>query len=111
DEATKFAAQAPLTYADLLADVPGKVGQPVVFSGEVLEARSQNHQTLALLDVLKACPKAPCLARIVLAGDDVTKRAEKGTVYGHVRGSIQAPGQTAGAPVPEITADFFIKGH
>jgi hypothetical protein len=112
DEARDFAAHAPLVFADVAADVAARVGQPLVLAGEVVEARSQNHQTIALLDVVKACAQPTCLARIVFAGDDAAKRGEHVQVYGHVHGAFASPGkESAGTSVPEVTADFVIKGR
>jgi hypothetical protein len=110
DEAREFSGTAAMTFAELATNISARVGEPIVLAGEVVEARSLNHQTIALLDVTKACPRPTCLARIVFGGDDMAKRGEHLQVFGHVRASIPSPGKD-GAPVPEVTTDFALKGR
>jgi len=108
DEAKTFAANAPLPFADLAASVSRYVGQPVVLSGEIVESRSQGATNLALLDVQKGCSRPPCLARLVLAGEEPVARADRVQVYGYVTRAI-SPGADAAGTVPEVEVAFSQK--
>jgi hypothetical protein len=108
DEAREFAAAAPLTFAELTADVNKHVGEPVVLAGEVVETRQQAAKNLALLDVVKGCPRPPCVARIALSAGNALTRGARLQVFGHVTGAVTAKGEGASA-VPEVEGDFFLK--
>jgi hypothetical protein len=108
DEARDFSAGAPLTFADLTADVTKHVGEPVVLAGDVLETRQQGVRNLALLDVVKGCPRPPCVARIAISASDVLARGDHLQVFGHVTGAVTAKSETTSA-VPEVEGDFFLK--
>jgi hypothetical protein len=108
DEAKTFAANAPLPFADLTAQVSRYVGQPVVLSGEIVESRTQGATNLALLDVQKGCSRPPCLARLVFAGEEPVARADRVQVYGYVTRAI-SPGADAAGTVPEIEVAFSQK--
>jgi hypothetical protein len=108
DEAKTFAANAPLPFADLAASVSRYVGQPVVLSGEIVESRSQGATNLALLDVQKGCSRPPCLARLVLAGEEPVARTDRVQVYGYVTRAI-SPGADAAGTVPEVEVAFSQK--
>jgi hypothetical protein len=108
DEAKAFAASAPLAFSDLAADVSKHLGARAVVAGEVVEARAQGARSLLLLDVQKGCPHAPCLARVVIAGEDPPKRGDHLQVFGHVSRAINPKGDSAGS-VPEIEASFVLK--
>ena len=108
DEAKEFAASAPLTYAELVADVNKHVGEPIVLSGDVVETRQQGGRNISLIDVQKGCPKPPCVARALLAGNDAIARGERLQVFGYVTRAISAKTEASGA-VPEIESAFFLK--
>jgi hypothetical protein len=110
DEARTFAASAPLSFADLSADVNKHVGEPVVLSGDIVEARPQGTRDVALLDVQKGCARPPCVARVVLTGSDAVARGDHVQVFGHVTRAIGTKGETTGT-VPEVEGDFFLKRH
>jgi hypothetical protein len=106
DEARDFAAKAPLTFTDLAANVSQHIGQPIVLSGEVAEARVQGATNLSLIDVQKGCARSPCLARVVAPSDQPMARGDRVQIFGHV---TRAVGPTGAAAVPEIEADFSIR--
>ena len=108
DEARDFGAAAPLTFAELTADVSKHVGEPVVLAGDVVETRQQGAKNLALLDVSKGCPRPPCVARIALSAGDPLTRGARLQVFGHVTGAVAAKNEGANA-VPEVEGDFFLK--
>ncbi len=108
DEAKEFAASAPLTYAELVADVIKHVGEPIVLAGDVVETRQQGGRNISLIDVQKGCPKPPCVARALLAGNDTIARGERLQVFGYVTRAISAKTEASGA-VPEIESAFFLK--
>jgi hypothetical protein len=104
-EAKEFAAQAPSDAASLLADPKALTGKPIVLAGDVIEARAQGYQTIVLLDVQEGCKKAPCLVRVVRAGNDPMAKGDKIRVFGHVTGLYEAKGTS---PVPEVDMDFLV---
>ena len=106
DEAREFAAKATLSFADLVADVPAHVGQPLVLFGEVVDSRVQNHQAVTLLDVQRGCSKPPCMVRVITGGDDTWARAERLRVFGTVRRLWTATGGPAGAGSPALPASL-----
>jgi len=108
EEARVFSASSPLTYAELSAEVSKHIGEPVALAGDVVEARLQGARNLALLDVQKGCARPPCVARVVLSGDDTVTRGDRLQVFGHVTRAISAKGEST-ATVPEVEGDFFLK--
>jgi hypothetical protein len=108
DEARDFSSKAPLTFSDLTANIAGHIGQPIVLSGEVAEARVQGPTNVMLVDVQKGCARSPCLARVVAPSDQPLARADHVQVYGHV---TRAVGATPATAAPEIESDFIIKKH
>jgi hypothetical protein len=107
DEARDFAANAPLAFSELTSDVTKHVGEAVVLAGEVVEVRPQGAKNLALIDVPKGCVRPPCLARVVIPGDEPLARSEHLQVFGHVTRAI-SKGDSTGS-VPEVEADFVLK--
>jgi hypothetical protein len=110
DEARAFTASAPLPFSELAADVNKHVGEPIVLSGDIVEARQQGSKNVALLDVQKGCSRPPCVARVVLSASDAVVRGDRLQVFGHVTRAISAKGEAAGG-VPEVEGDFFLKRH
>jgi len=109
DVVTEFTAKAPLSFSELSAAVDRHVGERIVLVGEVMEGRTQGHKGLLVLDVQQGCARPPCLARVVLPGQDGPARGERVQVFGYVKGA--APGNSASvAPVPEVEAAFTLKG-
>jgi hypothetical protein len=110
DEARDLFAKTPLTITELGADVARHTGQPVAFSGEVYEARVQNHMGVVLLDVQKGCAKPPCRVRVLTAGDGSWARGERVSVFGTVTRLFSDTGGGA-MTMPEIRASFVLKGR
>ena len=69
DAARDFEQTSPIGYDVAMSDLPGKVGQPIVVEGQVLEARGVAHRTLVLVDDRRGCARGPCLARVVVGKD------------------------------------------
>jgi hypothetical protein len=107
--APAFAAKAPLTFTDLSAAIDRHIGEPIVLVGEVMEGRTQGSRGLLVLDVQRGCSRPPCLARVVLPGQDAPARGERIQVYGRVKGAV-ASSVVGASPVPEVEAAFMLKG-
>ncbi len=106
EAAKQFEQQRPIGYDAAMADIAGKSGQPIVVSGEVLDARSSGHRTLVLVDDKRGCAKGPCLARVVLGRDMPLAHGDVVNAYGLVARPFTAPnGQT----VPEVEAQFVLR--
>jgi hypothetical protein len=101
----------PLGYAGLAGATEADAGRAVVVSGEVVEARSQNHQTVFLLDVpvAQGCPSkaSPCRVRLVHGFDKPAKPGDLLTAYGQLGRPFSVPG--AGT-VPEVIVAFTLPG-
>jgi hypothetical protein len=66
----KAAEKTPLlTYDQVALDIASKVGQRAVVAGEVLEARTAGHQTVALIIDTRGCAVGPCVARVISSVD------------------------------------------
>jgi hypothetical protein len=112
--AADFVKQPLTTWAAVASGIDAQAGKPIVLAGEVVEARTLNHQTIVLLDVGKksgctasgASPDA-CRARLVEGADASWKRGDLVTAYGTVARAFTAPGHAA---IPEIQVDFVLKG-
>jgi hypothetical protein len=63
-EVRRLRGHAVSSYA-ALAEQPKDSHPNVVVTGSVVEARTQRHTTVALLDVSAGCRRRPCLARVV----------------------------------------------
>jgi hypothetical protein len=107
DAAKQFEQQHPIGYDAAMSDIAGKTGQPIVVTGEVLDARSSGHRTLALVDDKRGCAKGPCLARVVLGRDMPLAHGDVVSAYGLVARAFSAPG---GQTVPEVEAQFLLRG-
>ncbi len=110
--AQEFMADKPLGYASFYAGAASDVGKAVVVSGEIVDARSQNHQTIFLLDVAakEGCPKekGPCRVRLVHGFANTSKPGEVITAYGQLGKPFSVPG---GGVVPEIQVAFTMPGE
>ncbi|TKD02777.1 zinc ribbon domain-containing protein [Polyangium fumosum] len=110
--AHEFMADKPLGYAAFAAAQASDVGKPAVVSGEIVDARTQNHQTIFLLDVpvKEGCPKgqSPCRVRLVHGFPNPAKAGEVITAYGQLGKPWSAPGSSV---VPEIQVAFTMPGE
>jgi len=107
DAARQFEQRHPIGYDVVISDITGKTGQPIVVSGEVLDARSSGHRTLALVNDKRGCARGPCLARVVLGRDVPLAHGDFVSAYGLVARAFSAPG---GQTVPEVEAQFLLRG-
>lgn len=92
----------PLVPGDALAR-PDSVGKPAIVEGEVVEARTVNGLTVALVDNRRGC-KAGCMVR-VLAGAEPLVKSQSYKVFGIVTRTVTADGKT----VPELSVAFAEK--
>ncbi len=107
DEAKAREALPALGYDVILANPAANAGQAVIVEGDVVDARVANQQTLAVVDDARGCAHSPCLIRIVTGGETPLKRGDAIRAYGRVTRAVQ----TANGAVPEMEADFVVKGH
>jgi len=107
-EAVAFAARATDSYAAIATDSAAKKGWAVALFGEVVEARTQNHTSVVLLDVKKGCTSRPCLARLVHGAKVDLVQGDHARAYGHVLGAVDGP--RTGHMIPEVRAQFFLGG-
>jgi hypothetical protein len=104
-EGKAFAADTKLEAKALMRDVQAHKGDKVVLEGEVVEVRTTGFEHIVLLDVVRACAKPPCLARLVYAGSEPPERGQTIRVFGHVVGAVQSGARLA----PEIDVAFLLK--
>jgi hypothetical protein len=103
DAAKDFEQQKPLGYDAAMSDIVGKVGQPIVIDGLVIESRISGHRTLALMDDKRGCAKGPCLTRVVVFRDLPLAHGDSLRAYGVIaRGFLTPAGQT----IPEVDSVF-----
>jgi len=106
-EAQAFEAQKPLGYDAFAADPAASAGKAVVVDGDVVEARVQNHQSLAVVNDHRGCGRPPCILRMI-GSDEVELRAGDAIRgYGRVTRAVTGDG---GKQVPEVEADFVVRG-
>jgi hypothetical protein len=103
------AAGGLLAYDALAADIAGSVGKGTVIAGEVLEARVTGHQTIALVSSSRGCATGPCLARVIASEDaKPLARGKQVRAYGHVTRAVTT---SSGKTIPEVEADFVVRGR
>jgi len=93
----------PLAPADALAK-PESVGKPAVLEGELVEARTVNGLTVALLDNRRGC-KSGCMVRVLYGGAEPLVKSQSYKVFGVVTRTLTADGKT----VPEVDVAFVEK--
>ena len=72
-----------------------------------VEARTENYNTVLLMDVQSGCAHAPCLARITYGAPYSLAAGDKFSAFGEVVGVVDGP--RSGSKIPEIRADFLLK--
>jgi hypothetical protein len=102
EEAARFSATSKLSVGDLVRAPASHVGEPVSIVGEVVDARSQNHET-ALLLAAKGCDKPPCVVRVVSAPEITSARGDRIQVLGRVSRELNG--------TPEIEAALVLPRH
>jgi hypothetical protein len=105
--AREFAAESPITYAALGADIARQAGRPIMLGGQVIDVKRENHKTNMVLDVGPSVGCKGCVAHLVQGANNPVQTGEQITAYGRVRRAVRAAG---GADVPEIEVDFTVKG-
>jgi hypothetical protein len=98
---------ASLGYDAIVGNIAASAGQPIVVEGEVLESRVQNHQTVIIVNDRRGCAKGPCVARVVHGEDATLKAGDTVRAYGRVTRAVST---SDGKSVPEIEADFLLRG-
>jgi hypothetical protein len=106
-EAERVRRRATSNYAAIADQSDAKPGWAVALDGTVVDARSENYNTVAVMDVEGGCSHAPCLARIVYGAPFSLSPGDKFSVFGEVVGLVDGP--RTGTRIPEIRADFLIK--
>jgi hypothetical protein len=107
-EAVAFEKEHPLGWDALAGKLTDNVGQPMVVTGAVLEARTANRQSILVVDADRGCAKGPCITRVVYGGDVAFTRGD----YVRAYGKITRPVQTSdGKTIPEVEAAFALKGR
>ena len=108
DEATAFRKRATDSYSGIASDIDSKQGWAIVLHGTVVEARSEDHTTIVLLEARRGCTDAPCMARLVHGAKVQLKKNESITAYGRVTRAVA--GLRKGKKVPEVAVDFILRG-
>ncbi|MDB4997713.1 MAG: hypothetical protein JWM74_5145 [Myxococcaceae bacterium] len=106
-EAKTFEASPSLGYDAIIGSIAASVGHTIVVEGEVLESRVQNHQTVIIVNDRRGCAKGPCIARVVHGEDASLKAGETIRAFGRITRAVST---SDGKSVPEVEADFVIRG-
>ncbi len=106
-EADRVRQRASSNYAAIADQPEAKRGWAVALDGTVVDARTENYNTVAVMDVQGGCAHAPCLARIVYGAPFTLARGDKLSAFGEVVGVVDGP--RTGTRIPEVRADFLIK--
>jgi hypothetical protein len=109
DEARAARASATSSYDAIASAVEQKRGWKVALDGSVIEVGGSEHSTLFLLDVKSGCTKPPCTVKVVHGAHSTLKLGDRVSVFGLLRGAVEGP--RAGSQVPEVAADFVVKGQ
>jgi hypothetical protein len=101
-------AHSVTSYSTLVANLEEQRGKAVALDGNVIEIGSVAPSTLFLLDTKSGCTKPPCITKVVYGGRLRLTLGDRVSVFGPVRGVVDGP--RAGSRVPEVAADFVVKG-
>ncbi|MFZ5894091.1 MAG: hypothetical protein ACOY0T_23725 [Myxococcota bacterium] len=107
EEARALRATATQSYANIAGNIEGSRGTPVALDGSVSEIGGDEYSTLLLLDTKSGCRAAPCLTKVVHGARLPLKTGDHVSVFGKVRGAVDGP---RGSKLPEVFADFVLKG-
>jgi hypothetical protein len=105
-EAKQREAQLKATYADVLAEGAGAAGKAILWKASVLEIAGSNTQRIAVVEVTSGCTKKPCLARLTVPGAAGLAKGDVLTIAGNILGAVSV----RGSEVPDIEAEFVVKG-
>ncbi len=104
--AKEFQKENPVGYTTLALGSDTDVGRPTIVAGQIVEVRTQNHQTIYLLDVpvKDGCPRSSCRVRLVQGATSTTKVGDSITAFGQIGRSTTA----VGGPLPEVLVAFML---
>ncbi|HWZ92328.1 MAG TPA: hypothetical protein VNW92_25865, partial [Polyangiaceae bacterium] len=106
-EAERVRQLATSNYAAIADQTETKRGWAVALDGSVVDARTENYSTVAVMDVQSGCTHAPCLARITYGAPFSLAKGDKLSAFGSVDGVVDGP--RTGTKIPQIRADFLLR--
>ena len=106
-EAERVRQRATSNYAAIADQAETKRGWAVALDGVSVDARSENYNTVVVMDVQGGCAHGPCLARVTYGAPYSLSQGDKFSAFGEVVGLVDGP--RSGSKIPEIRADFLIK--
>lgn len=107
-EAERVRQRATSSYAVIAEQPDEKRGWAVALDGSVVDARTENYNTVIVMEVTGGCTRPPCLARVTYGAPLSLSPGEKLSAFGSLAGVVDGP--RSGTRIPEIHADFLIKG-
>jgi hypothetical protein len=108
-EAERVRQRATSNYTAISDQADTKRGWAVALDGSVVDARTDNYNTVIVMDVQGGCGRAPCLARVTYGAPFSVNRGDKFSAFGEVAGLVDGP--RSGTRIPDIHADFLIKAN
>lgn len=109
DEGRAARASATASYDAIATALEQKRGWKVALDGSVIEVGGSELSSLFLLDVKSGCKTPPCLVKVVHGAHLTLALGERVSVFGVLRGAVAGP--RSGTQVPEVLADFVVKGR
>jgi len=106
-EAERVRQRATSNYAAIADQAETKRGWAVALDGTAVDARTENYNTVIVMDVTGGCSHTPCLARITYGAPYSLAKGDKFSAFGEVAGVVDGP--RSGTRIPEIHADFLVK--
>jgi hypothetical protein len=106
-EAERVRQRATSNYAAIADQAQTKRGWAVALDGSAVDARTENYNTVIVMEVQGGCAHAPCLARVTYGAPFSVSRGDKFSAYGEVAGVVDGP--RSGTLIPDIHADFLIR--
>ncbi len=106
-EAERVRQRATSNYSAIADQAETKRGWAVALDGVSVDARTENYNTVVVMDVQGGCTHPPCLARITYGAPFSLSQGDKFSAFGEVTGLIDGP--RSGSKIPDIRADFLIK--
>jgi len=106
-EAERVRQRATSNYAAIADQAETKRGWAVALDGLTVDARTENYNTVVVMDVQSGCAHAPCLARVTYGAPYSLSAGDKFSAFGEVVGLVDGP--RSGSKIPEIRADFLLK--
>jgi len=108
DEAKRLKGVSRTAFSDFAFNIDKKKGSTLLIDARVLESRTDSHTTVILANVASGCKQDPCLARVIYGAKLSLKKDEAITVSATVVGMVDGP--RTGTKLPELQADFVVKG-